>query len=91
MAGIIVWLIILAVIAAGGSKTVLWVYLGLTALVVIAALTGNVKKQPKNGEGNTFRRIDRLHYLDPDEYECPRCGAKFRKNVMTCPRCGTRL
>lgn len=51
------------------------------------------------GEKNTRRskisggriRIDHLHYIDVDEYECSVCGAKSRKNSMSCPKCGARF
>ena len=32
-----------------------------------------------------------MHDHDPDEYECSRCGAKFRKMSPACPACGARL
>ncbi len=38
-----------------------------------------------------MKRIDHLHYIDLDEYECPACGVRFRKNTMVCPKCGTRF
>ena len=55
--------------------------------------TGKTKNNGKSqgGTKNTASRIDHRHYLDPDEYECPRCGAKFRSNTMQCPNCGTRF
>ncbi len=91
MAGIIAWLLILAVIVAGGWNTILWIYLGVTALIVIAAITGVAKLEKKNGAGNAVNRIEKLHYIDLDEYVCPKCGAKFWKNVMVCPKCGVRF
>ncbi len=29
--------------------------------------------------------------MDLDEYQCPNCKARFRKNAMTCPKCGTQF
>lgn len=36
-------------------------------------------------------RIDHPHYTDPDDYECPLCGARFREPGMVCPSCGARF
>ena len=91
MGGMIVWLLILVVIIANKWNTALWFFLGVTALLVIAALTGNVKPAKKDNTENSTKRIDHLHYIDLDEYECPECGAKFRKNVMVCPQCEVRF
>lgn len=73
--------------------TGVWIALGLMALVLLA-VSGKSKKSAgsgTDGAGKNDKRIDHLHYIDLDEYECPKCGAKFRKNVMTCPKCGTRF
>ena len=52
------------------------------------------KAEAKNRAGRAEKnseRIDHLHYYDPDEYECPKCGARFSRNVMTCPKCGMKF
>ena len=52
------------------------------------------KAEAKNRAGRAEKnseRIDHLHYYDPDEYECPKCGARFTENVMTCPKCGMKF
>ena len=36
-------------------------------------------------------RIKHSHLFDPDEYECSRCGAVFKKKYPACPNCGTSL
>ena len=35
--------------------------------------------------------IKHSHLFDPDEYECSRCGAVFKKKYPACPNCGTPL
>jgi predicted amidophosphoribosyltransferase len=35
--------------------------------------------------------IKHSHLFDPDEYECSRCGAVFKKKYPACPNCGTSL
>ena len=70
--------------------TWIWIVLGLVALAALAS-SGKSKMNAGGGPagaGKTDRRIDHLHYIDLDEYECPKCGARFRKNVMVCPKCG---
>ena len=68
-----------------------WIILAVLAVLLLA--TGKTKNNGKSqgGTKGTASRIDHRHYLDPDEYECPRCGAKFRSNTMQCPNCGTRF
>ena len=73
--------------------TGIWVVLGLLVLVLLTS-SGKSKMNKGGGSvgaGKNDKRIDHLHYIDLDEYECPKCGVKFRKNVMTCPKCGTRF
>ena len=70
-----------------------WIILGVLAVLLL----GSAGKSKKNagsrsaGTGKNTKRIDHLHYIDLDEYECPNCGAKFKKNVMVCPKCGIRF
>lgn len=52
--------------------------------------SGNQNSRRSGSSGGPVR-IDHLHYIDADEYECSVCGAKFRKNSMSCPNCGTRF
>ncbi len=35
--------------------------------------------------------IKHSHLFDPDEYECSRCGAVFKKKSPACPSCGTSM
>ena len=35
--------------------------------------------------------IKHSHLFDPDEYECSRCGAVFKKKYPACPNCVTTL
>lgn len=51
--------------------------------------TGGQKQTPRKKRAPV--RIDHLHYIDTDEYECSACGARFRKPGMTCPGCGARF
>ena len=64
--------------------TALWII--LAALVLLGLLSGGNKS--RNGAAGKSTRIDHPHLIDDDDYECPVCGARFEKNVMTCPRCG---
>ena len=70
--------------------TGVWIALGLMALVLLASSgkskTNTGKRSASAGKND--KRIDHLHYTELDEYECPKCGARFRKNVMVCPKCG---
>ncbi len=68
-----------------------WVALGGLAYILIACAGISQKKGGGSAAGKDTRRIDHLHYLDLDEYECPKCGARFTKNVMVCPKCGARF
>lgn len=52
--------------------------------------SGNQNSRRSGSSGGPVR-IDHLHYIDADEYECSVCGAKFRKNSMSCPNCGARF
>ena len=65
----------------------LWIFLAVG--VALLALAGKAKRAGKSGTESGPRRVDIPHYLEPDEHECPKCGARFRQNVMACPRCGT--
>ena len=70
-----------------------WIILGLLAVLLLAS-SGKQKKNAGGGSAGaekTDKRIDHLHYIDQDEYECPKCGARFRKNIMVCPKCGARF
>ena len=35
--------------------------------------------------------IKHSHLFDPDEYECSRCHAVFKKKYPSCPNCGCSL
>ena len=67
-----------------------WIVLGVLAFLVLAS-SGKQRAGKDGRGGNKDKRIDHLHYYDPDEYECPKCGARFSKNVMTCPKCGMKF
>ena len=70
-----------------------WVVIGLLAVALLMS-SGKSKRSTSRGSANTGKndkRIDHLHYTDQDEYECPKCGTRFRKNVMVCPKCGARF
>lgn len=89
MGGIVVWVIILLVIDLNGWNTALWIFLIGSGLLLIGAVLG--KTAPSQPSGTGTKRINHLHYIDVDEYECPKCGARFKKNLMTCPRCSTKF
>ena len=92
--GFVVWLVILAVLIACGWSTALWVYVVLSALLLMAAVAGGPRKAKSGrpaGTGKAVTRIDRPHYISDDEYECSVCGTRFKRASMTCPRCGVRF
>ena len=64
------------------------VWIILVAVVLLGLLSGG---KSRGGAGGKRARIDHPHVIDPDDYECPVCGARFEKDVMTCPRCGARF
>ncbi len=76
MGAFIIWLLILVVIVANHWNTALWIFLIASALLLISALTG--KNQPKKADGKTTQRIEKLHYMDLDEYQCPNCKARLK-------------
>lgn len=63
-----------------------WIWWIVGGIVILGLFSGG----KKNSTGGPVR-IDHLHYIDVDEYECAACGAKFRKNSMSCPKCGARF
>ena len=67
-----------------------WIALGVLAFLVLAS-SGKQKPTTAGRAEKNSERIDHLHYYDPDEYECPKCGARFTENVMTCPKCGMKF
>ena len=78
----------------------LWILGALALLFVLLAASGKTGKTGKTGgarggqagqKGQEPHWIFHNHPLDPDEYECSRCGAKFRKMSPACPACGARL
>ena len=68
-----------------------WIIVAVLAVLLLA--TGRTKNNGKSSgrTGNSTSRIDHLHYIDLDEYECPKCHTTFKRNVMVCPNCGTRF
>lgn len=68
-----------------------WIWWIIGGAVLLGLLSGGNKNSRRSGSSGGPVRIDHPHYIDVDEYECSRCGAKFRKNSMTCPKCGARF
>ena len=66
-----------------------WIVIGLLAVLLLSS--GNKKTGKSSSSRKNDKRIDHLHYMDLDEYQCPNCKARFRKNVMTCPKCGMQF
>ena len=75
----------------------LWILGALALLFVLLAASGKTGKTGGACGGPAGRKDPEPHWifhnhpLDPDEYECSRCGAKFRKMSPACPACGARL
>ena len=68
-----------------------WIWWIVGGVILLGLFSGGNKnsRRPRSSGGPV--RIDHLHYIDVDEYECSACGAKFRKNSMSCPKCGARF
>ena len=66
-----------------------WIWIGLGVLAV--CLLGSKGKASGVKDSGKPTRIDHLHYIDLDKYECSVCGHKFGRKAMTCPRCGARF
>ena len=65
----------------------IWIVLGILAVFLLGS-----KSKPSGGKtSGKPTRIDHLHYIDLDEYECSACGYKFGRKSMTCPKCGVRF
>lgn len=54
---------------------VAWILLGSAAVVLLAGRSRNGRQ--KSASAEEPKRIDHLHYMEEDEYECPACGARF--------------
>ena len=65
-----------------------WIILGV---VLLALLSGNKGKGGRGSSAARPFRIDHPHYMDPDDCECSRCGARFPEEQMECPVCGARF
>ncbi len=66
-----------------------WILIGLGVLIV--CLLGTKGKPSGGKKPGKPTRIDHLHYIDLDEYECSVCGHQFDRKSMTCPKCGARF
>lgn len=66
-----------------------WIWIVIAVLVVLVGCAGGNKG--KAGKQAGPYRIDRMHVIDPDDYECSVCHRRFRKDQMACPCCGTRF
>ena len=67
---------------------IIWIIIGIVILAICFKGKGNRKADESPGKPT---RIDHLHYIDLDDYECSVCGAHFRKEAMVCPKCGARF
>ena len=63
-------------------STAVWIVI---ILALVIACAGGGKKASGSGKSD---RIDHPHLLDDTDYECPKCGARFSRDIMKCPRCG---
>lgn len=68
-----------------------WVWWIIGGVVLLGLLSGGNKNKRRFGASSGPVRIDHLHYIDIDEYECSACGAHFRKQSMVCPKCGAKF
>ena len=66
-----------------------WVAGIILVLLIIASASG--KDSETSSSDKATIRIDHPHYVSEDEYECPACGTRFRKESMVCPHCGLRF
>ena len=64
-----------------------WIIIGV---VILGALSGERGNGKKSSSGKPLR-IDHPHYMEEDDCECSRCGARFREKTMECPQCGAQF
>ena len=69
---------------------IVWIIVGVGLIALLASGKGNKGKKKDTSQEKPIR-IDHLHYIDADEYECSVCGAKFWKDRMVCPECGVKF
>ena len=75
-----------------GWSAVWWILGFVAVLIVVRILVAMTEK----GNGTTAgqsperprTRIDHLHYLSDDDYECSICGTRFSSDLDRCPHCG---
>lgn len=70
---------------------VVWVIICFIVILALLSGTGRNKSKKPDGAEEKPTRIDHLHYVDRDDYECSICGTRFQKKGMICPKCGTRF
>ena len=63
----------------------------LVWIIVGAVILGACSGRKRNAASDKPYRIDRLHVIDPDDYECSVCKRRFRKDQMVCPYCRVRF
>ena len=69
-----------------------WIWIEAAVVVVlIAAVSTNKGKGNRSSGDRGAARVYHPHYVSLDDYECPRCGSRFRKDTMTCPVCGMQF
>ena len=72
----------------------MWWICGILVVALVAALLDEKyagKRQRPSAGGKPRTRIDHLHYISGDEYECSVCGRTFDRDTMSCPYCGVRF
>ena len=65
----------------------------LAGAVLLLALWASVGRKADRSGSRTERShwIYHPHEITPDDYECSRCHARFRKETAACPRCGAEM
>ena len=91
MTDTILIIIAIVMIANGEGGTVLWIGVGVLALIVLSALLPGKKKGSAGISEKPRTRIYHPHVIEDDDYECGICGYRFGEKVSSCPHCGVRF
>ena len=74
-----------------GDEPAMSIWWIIGAIVVIALLGGSGKSSKSEPNNRPAHWIYHPHVIEPDDYECSHCHARFRKESASCPKCGLQM